>query len=270
MFGLAKKQMESTKLWKIVEKMPKGALLHCHFGATVDIDWVFREALNTPGMYIYASEPMTSKKALATAQFLFGYSSSTPTADPASIWRSGYVPNTWVKAHDAADAFPNGGRDGFISWLHDRCIINEKESTEHHLGVNEVWRKMSAAFPIIASVTYYEPIYRSFVRKLFKTLLADGVRWLEVRDAPFVPFRREGQETPDSDFCNMIGVFGEEVEKFKASPEGKGFWGARIIWTSIRARPSEDIITSKQCFSVPPFSLFWPFQWMPSTILTPM
>lgn len=245
MFSLAKKKMETTKLWKIVERMPKGALLHCHFGATVEVDWIFREALKYPEMYIYASEPLTSKKALANAQFFFGYSNSTPKADPASIWQSGYAADTWVNAQSAADAFPNGGRDGFISWLHNRCIINEKESTEHHLGVNEVWRKMAAAFPIISSVTYYEPIYRRFLQKLFKALLDDGVRWLEVRDAPFAPYRREGQETPDSDFNNMIAAFGEEVEKFKASPEGQGFWGARIIWTSVRIRPSEDIIKSK-------------------------
>jgi len=29
-FSLAKERMESTRLWKIMRKMPKGALLHCH------------------------------------------------------------------------------------------------------------------------------------------------------------------------------------------------------------------------------------------------
>ena len=30
MFSLAKERMEKSKLWKIVQKMPKGTLLHCH------------------------------------------------------------------------------------------------------------------------------------------------------------------------------------------------------------------------------------------------
>lgn len=30
MFALAKDRMEATKLWEIMRKMPKGALLHCH------------------------------------------------------------------------------------------------------------------------------------------------------------------------------------------------------------------------------------------------
>lgn len=35
-FTLAKDRMVQTKLWKIVKKLPKGALLHAHLEAMVD------------------------------------------------------------------------------------------------------------------------------------------------------------------------------------------------------------------------------------------
>lgn len=32
----------------------------------------------------------------------------------------------------------------------------------------------------------------------------------------------------------MFTVIQEEIDRFKASPRGKGFWGLRMIWTSLR------------------------------------
>ena len=52
MFGLAKERMEKTKLWQIIRKMPKGALLHAHMDAMVDFDYLFDVLLSTPGMHI--------------------------------------------------------------------------------------------------------------------------------------------------------------------------------------------------------------------------
>jgi adenosine deaminase CECR1 len=52
MFGLAKERMEKTKLWHIIRKMPKGALLHAHMDAMVDFDYLFDVLLSTPGMHI--------------------------------------------------------------------------------------------------------------------------------------------------------------------------------------------------------------------------
>ena len=52
MFSLAKERMEKTKLWQIIRKMPKGALLHAHMDAMVDFDYLFDVLLSTPGMHI--------------------------------------------------------------------------------------------------------------------------------------------------------------------------------------------------------------------------
>ena len=56
MFSLAKDRMESSKLWRIVKKMPKGTLLHCHLGAMVDARWIIDEALHTEGICITADD----------------------------------------------------------------------------------------------------------------------------------------------------------------------------------------------------------------------
>jgi adenosine deaminase CECR1 len=43
----------------------------------------------------------------------------------------------------------------------------------------------------------------------------------------------------------MLEHLADEIEKFKASEEGKEFWGARMIWTTIRQFGKKQVIESK-------------------------
>lgn len=159
-----------------------------------------------------------------------------------SIWSSDYVPNTPTLLTDAADSFPNGGRAGFLKWVKLRCTITNDESIEHHHGVDAVWRKFSSVFTILNTVIFYEPIFRSFMKRMMQQLLADGVKWIDLRLAFTFFYYREGQEVPEKSYDRMFKVFGEEIENFKASEEGKGFWGARMIWTGEYRLPVFTII----------------------------
>jgi adenosine deaminase CECR1 len=53
---------------------------------------------------------------------------------------------------------------------------------------------------------------------------------------------REGEEEPEPDYNHMFQVIDEEVDRFKASPAGAGFWGLRTIWTSLRIMPTRRIV----------------------------
>jgi adenosine deaminase CECR1 len=83
---------------------------------------------------------------------------------------------------------------------------------------------------------------RKFLPKFFATLLEDNVRWVEIRFAPFTGFYPEKQSTPTSDPGVLLGVLNDEIVKFKGSEAGKGFWGARMIWASLRFWPTQKII----------------------------
>src|SRR5271156_2562310 len=54
MFTLARDRMEQTELWKIIEKMPKGALLHAHLDAMIDVDWLIEQVMNEEGIGLLA------------------------------------------------------------------------------------------------------------------------------------------------------------------------------------------------------------------------
>jgi len=71
-------------------------------------------------------------------------------------------------------------------------------------------------------------------------LHADGISWVEVRFTWPLNYHREGSETPEPDYVHMFTVLEEELAAFTADPANAGFWGLRMIWTSLRfwsARP---------------------------------
>ena len=243
MFTLAKSRMEKTKLWRIVRRLPKGALLHAHLEAMVDLDFVFAKALSTDGIHIYSPDALCTPSALERSPVLFQYSRNT-SQGTSSIWSPEYQPSTLVPLNIAADSFPNGGRAAFLIWIKERCTITGRESLNHHLGPYEIWHKFKSTFTILGSIIFYEPIFRAFIREMCRELLDDGIRWVDVRAAFTFQYRREGSETPEEGYEEVIGVFGEEVEHFKASSEGKNFWGARMIWTALRNLERKKIIES--------------------------
>jgi adenosine deaminase CECR1 len=181
MFRLAKDRMEGTKLWEIVSRMPKGCLLHGHMDAMVDFNFVLEEVLNTPGMHMASDRSLSTADARADASLSFRYRKKLQTEG--SIWEEGYKPNTYFQITTIADSFPDGGRAGFLKWLKSRCTLSVEDSHEQHHGVNAIWDKFAKCFLVVENMIHYEPVFRSFLRRLMRDLKADGVNWAELRYA---------------------------------------------------------------------------------------
>ncbi|KAI9719472.1 MAG: hypothetical protein M1812_003543 [Candelaria pacifica] len=245
MFAQSKDRMEKSRLFKIVRRLPKGALLHAHFDAMIDVGWLLEKALATEGMSIQSSEALCTPRALDTGVIRFVYS-KLPSETSASIWTPDYTASTAIPLALAAKSFPDGGRFGFLAWLKGRCTITAEESLNHQHGVNAVWRKFIDTFPIIGSMLFYEPIYRAAIHHMCKQLLEDGIRWVDLRAAFTFQYRREYSEAADEGYEEMIRVLGEEVERFKATDEGTRFWGVRMIWTTLRSFDKRNIVDIKK------------------------
>ena len=242
-FTLAKEIIESSKLWDIVRHMPKGALLHCHFEAMVDIRYSLQEALELPEISFKSDRPLSSSESKEAAAILFGYG-LTSSDKQKSIWSSDYEVNTLMPLRTAAESYPDGGSDGFMDWVRSKCTITFDESLKNHQGPNEIWRKFLSAFIVISSLIYYEPIFRKYVQRMCQQLLEDQVRYVDMRAAFHASFRRKGHTEVDPDHMELIRIMQEEVQKFKDSPEGQNFWGARLIWTTLRLFETKEIIQS--------------------------
>jgi adenosine deaminase CECR1 len=249
-YRLARERMRTAKLWQIVRKMPKGALLHCHFDAMIDVDWLVDRALATEGFTIVADQSMCAPEARRVGSFRFQYSKRS-VADATSIWDQNYQAKQLVPLQLMAKTFPEGGLDGFKAWLRERCTITLEESLESHLGQDAMWVKFVSCFPILNSMLSYEPIFRASMQRLLHELMDDGIRWVDLRIAFVFQYQRENCEEPETGYHEFFRAFGEEVEKFQATSEGKNFWGSRFIWTTLRSFERREIMESmKQCISV--------------------
>lgn len=250
MFNLAKERMEKTDLWKIVQRMPKGALLHAHMDAMFDLDFLIDLAFSTPGIHMTAPQPLVTERELETAPLSFRYSSTPPaeSENKHSIWTPDYEPRTLIHIRKAASTFPKGGEAGFRKWLKSRCMISPEHSFNYHHGVDAIWAIFQRTFPIIGSILFYEPILRPCLRRMLAELANDGIRYVEFRISFLFEYRRQGVDTPEKDYVEFFRVLKEEIEAFKATDEGKGFYGARVIWTILRRLSNRQIIDSmKQC-----------------------
>ncbi|KAJ5941992.1 hypothetical protein N7516_002160 [Penicillium verrucosum] len=250
MFNLAKGRMETTRLWKIVEKMPKGSLLHAHMDAMFDIDFLIGLAFSTPGIHMLAPKPLITVKDYEEAPVFFQYSSQPVEAseDKPSIWSETYEASSLISIQKAASSFPNGGEKGFREWLNTRCVLMPEHSYHHHHGVDAIWSIFTRTFPIVDSLLMYEPIFRACLLRLLGQLAEDGIRYVEFRIAFVFQFRKEGNDKPEEDYFEWCRVVEDVVAQFKQTDEGKDFYDPRIIWTTLRWFGNEVIVNSmKQC-----------------------
>jgi adenosine deaminase CECR1 len=250
MFHHAKGRMEKTNLWKIVEKMPKGSLLHAHMDAMFDIDFLIDQAFSTPGIHILAPKPLVSTQDYEKGPVFFQFSSQSTAGSEkkASIWAEGYEPSSLISIQTAASSFPNGGEAGFRDWLRSRCMLMPEHSYHHHHGVDAIWAIFTTTFPVINSILMYEPIFRACFRRMLGQLADDGIRYVEFRIAFVFAWRKEGKDQPEDGYDDWCRTVEEEVERFKQTEQGKSFYEARIIWTTIRRFGNKEIVdTMKEC-----------------------
>ncbi|KAL3496766.1 hypothetical protein BJX62DRAFT_192879 [Aspergillus germanicus] len=254
-FALSRDRMTKTSLWKIISAMPKGCLLHAHVEAMIDIDWLIDQALELPGFFISspgALAPGECTKWLEPFNFHYRPGTSQDQAAGVNIWEAGYPPNQFVAVVDAARTYP-GGVEAFKAWAISRMTINEEEALEHHHGIADIWKKFQSCFGSIAGLFFTEPIFRRCIPRLLQQLHEDGIRYVELRLALSLgqPFYRDGSATPETDFDYFLQCFQEEVNTYMSSSQGAGFWGARLIWTAIRAFDDEAIKESMtQCMDL--------------------
>ncbi|KAI9930411.1 hypothetical protein ASPWEDRAFT_26940 [Aspergillus wentii DTO 134E9] len=233
MFPKARPLMLSTKLWKIVRRMPKGALLHSHLYSMLPFRALLDAAFDTPGMAVSASQAVSTADSQKNASISFVHINHTVSSGEPSISSDGYVSNTLVPLNVAAAEFP-GGRENFTDFLMTKLALTPQESIRHELGVDEVWRVFENFFGPAIDLLSYEPLVRTFYKKLFARLVEDHINWVEIRTGAGY-LVHEGQEAQDNNPDYWWDVLVDELNQFKNSENGTNFWGARVIWADTRS-----------------------------------
>lgn len=219
-------------------------MLHAHLEAMADLDLLVDQLLELPGLHVASSAPCAANSGLGTASLHFRYIATSPpeTNDCPALWNAAYKPMTYLPVKDVAAVFPHQGTLGFRDWYKRCCTITHEASLRHHLGPSDIWTIFGRAFQPIDAIIYYEPIFRACLQRTLAELHEDEIRYAEFRLAFDFDYRRDKSEVVETDYDAFFEAFGEEVERHKTSDTGRGSYGARMIWCTMRSSSNWEIV----------------------------
>ncbi|KAN0061734.1 hypothetical protein ACQY0O_005726 [Thecaphora frezii] len=268
---------DAMKVWRIVQRMPKGALLHCHFDGSVDIRFLLTRACETPNMCMRASRPLVGGKALYDADVTFCVLPDDEVraakGTGATIWTPSYQPEAWVPFDEARRSFPFGhpyldaetgevfrflfpepaqatASDEARSSLRFDAYIHSLTTMTPHLhrraaqNSEEAWSRFLKTFAVIGGLIGYEPTWKAYVKQMLKAHARDGVAYTEVRMNFFDPYIvSAATKRRDLEHAAWVRLFQEAVEEMRDEMRRDEpdlvFWGARIIYVTVRVVDKE-------------------------------
>ncbi|KAI0945708.1 hypothetical protein AcW1_001866 [Taiwanofungus camphoratus] len=245
-FLTSRETVVQTKLFQILTKMPKGALLHAHLDATVNTRILLQLCLEQPAIHVRVSSHLTARniktilpefKALPRAQF--GHMSSLTDFT--------YIPGEWVPLHKARETFDAslGGPDGFDEWIISALMISPSEAYGTHNSPSKIWAKFTKTFRICHNLVYFVPVWREYLRQFFVSSIEDGISYVEARINFWYKYMTgsDGEENvPHREWFVMYGeVLNEVREEMKRQGRENQFIGSKIIYTTLRHITPEEL-----------------------------
>ena len=121
--------------------MPKGALLHAHLDATVDVNFLLSRILEQDLLYVRASAPLTALPPTANVLPEFSpFPKSEVKLSPVQSLTDPSYDGGWIPVKIARETFSPelGGPEGFDKWYVGATTINPAEAYGTHKTVTKV------------------------------------------------------------------------------------------------------------------------------------
>jgi len=153
-FERVKPRLERSAVFRSLERMPKGGLLHIHATGTGDSAWLVDHALADPGCYVYWGE--------TTDTWCHGQLAVFPGDD---------VPDGFVPIAGLARTEPR-----LRAQLIDLFTLGAEDA-----AVTDIWQEFEHMFWRIDGYVSYVPVFRGYYRDAFLDMARDGIRFVELR-----------------------------------------------------------------------------------------
>ncbi|MBO9690424.1 adenosine kinase [Chryseobacterium sp.] len=154
-FNELKPLIESSKLFELLQGMPKGGLLHTHSGGITDVKWVISAARKYQECYVYDQKD--------NDQFIFGQ---------LAFFEKGKVPAGFVSLDKKLTADP-----GFEKELQNLLTLKR----DNLCSYTDYWIEFEKRFKRINLLLPYRPFFKEYYLKGFQDLIKDKVQHVEIR-----------------------------------------------------------------------------------------
>ncbi|KAK7098720.1 hypothetical protein V1264_002960 [Littorina saxatilis] len=214
----ARADMEATRGFQIIKKMPKGGVLHVHDEAITSIDWLVSNVTYRNNCYMCVDSSDFRVK--------FHFYNSPPQ-DAACVWR--LVSAFRGESGDAA---------AFDKTLHNNMSMVVADPTTAYPDLSTTWTRFLAYFAQVEGLVLYAPVFADYLWEGMLQFREDNVQYLEIRGLLPQVYELDGT-VHDADW--VLNVYKQGVAHFvQQYPD---FTGARFIKTSLRFKNSSDILS---------------------------
>jgi len=154
-FTQLKPFIESSSLYKILQSMPKGGLLHCHNGAIANPGWVIPAAAKYKNCYVYIAKD--------EKDFIYGQ---------LAVFTKGQIPNGFVPLQQYLKSDTHAA-DSLLKLL----TLNRHELSDYM----DTWVEFEKRFKRIGNLVSYRPFFKEYYQEAFNELIKDRVQHVEIR-----------------------------------------------------------------------------------------
>lgn len=267
--------IDGSKVFRLAQRLPKGAHLHIHFNACLQPHVLLEIASGMEQMYITSDLPLLAADDYHNyKRAKIQFSIMTHPASTGSLFDESYRDrNGAMKFKEFIDEFPrhyhphqsptSGKKKDALLWLQERLVFREEEAHGSLQTVAGAWEEFNTRTQMMKGLFNYETAYRTYTRKCLEDFMDDNIQYAEIRpnfmDTNQV-WTDDGTKQIDNE--GIVEMIIEEYETFQAAAEANGrgrFGGLKIIYCCPRSWPNQKVAGGlKECLI---FKKKWP-QWI--------
>lgn len=154
-FYNSKAHIEQTSLFRILQKMPKGGILHLHSGAMGDARWMAQKAIEIPEMHVF-----------------WDRTNDTYTKGQMQAYAADKAPKGFRPANEIAKENPNFSKELVDLLTFDEDI--DRDSVD-------IWKEFEYIFQRINGFLTYEKVAVDYLVHGAEILIADNIQHAEFR-----------------------------------------------------------------------------------------
>uniref|UniRef100_U5ESN9 Adenosine deaminase n=1 Tax=Corethrella appendiculata TaxID=1370023 RepID=U5ESN9_9DIPT len=201
-------QINSSKLFKFIRKLPKGGILHAHDTALCSADYIVtllrRDNLWQCGEFDAKVRPQ------------FKFSQNEPIAVNGCQWK---------KVSEIRTRLGDSEYDRLARKL---FTLYSDDPRNTFKDINDVWRTFMNIFTTLDPIVTYAPVFKDYYYQALKELYEDGVTYLEFRGLFPTVYDFERTYGP----VEIAGMYVETLKSFMDSHPG--FLGSKFVYAPIR------------------------------------
>ncbi|XP_053675445.1 adenosine deaminase 2-like [Anopheles nili] len=203
-------RINASPLFKLIQKLPKGGILHAHDTAIGSTELIVRATYHE-FLWQRGDFPRDNGEQLPA----FKFTRSQPTTETG--WRL------------VADIRRSIGNETYDNEIRKMFTLYTKDPVNAHRDINDVWQKFMAMFISFEPMVTYRPVWEEYFYGCLQELLADNVTYLEFRGLLPPVYDLDGRTYSPEEIVQM---YVEQAEKFvQANPK---FMGVKFIYAPLR------------------------------------